>query len=134
MIVWKQKYFSVFLLKFLVFLRELYSYFINPYSVQCTPRYTYFMDRVSHPLMNVSLAVATWTQLWWGFQAPAVNFGCPLPSIVAEEISWRNKYKKFKNYNFLENAITITLLLKKNIKISGCSEIIKWKQIFYSFF
>lgn len=49
---------------------------------------TDLMLRVSHPRRVVSLAVATWVQLWCGLHRPAVNFSCPLPSSAAELASW----------------------------------------------
>lgn len=53
---------------------------------------TDLMLRVSHPRRVVSLAVATWVQLWCGLHRPAVNFSCPLPSSVAELASWCDGY------------------------------------------
>lgn len=41
------------------------------------------MVRRSHPRMVVSLAVASWLQLWWGLHLPEVNLSWPLPSRVA---------------------------------------------------
>lgn len=49
---------------------------------------TDLMVRVSHPRTEVSLAVATWVQLWCGLQRPEVNFSCPLPSKDAELASF----------------------------------------------
>lgn len=46
------------------------------------------MVRVSHPRTVVSLAVATWVQLWCGLHRPEVNFSCPLPSKDAELASF----------------------------------------------
>lgn len=46
------------------------------------------MVRVSQPRMAVSLAVATWVQLWCGLHRPEVNFSWPLPSSDAEPASF----------------------------------------------
>lgn len=49
---------------------------------------TDLMVRVSQPRMAVSLAVATWVQLWCGLHRPEVNFSWPLPSSDAEPASF----------------------------------------------
>lgn len=59
-------------------------------SVGGRGRVTDLMLRVSHPRTEVSLAVATWVQLWCGLHRPAVNFSCPLPSREAELASWES--------------------------------------------
>jgi hypothetical protein len=69
---------------------------------------TDLMLRVSQPRRVVSLAVATWVQLWCGLHLPEVNFSCPFPSRAAELASWNVGYyfsKKRREFElFLENS------------------------------
>lgn len=60
-------------------------------------RGAHLMVRRSHPRMAVSLAVASWLQLWCGLHLPEVNFSWPLPSRVAVLVTWRGqRYQKIK--------------------------------------